>query len=213
MKKQNLILLSVLGLLPMTMAAQNWEIGASGGGSFYTSSDVVKGNSSVQASFSPGFTAGFILGQDMGRYWGGEIRYDFQRNDAKLDGNGGKATFGAQSHTIHYDFLLHFKPSGEKVRPYISFGAGVKQFRGTGPEVVSQPLSEFALLTLTTDTTPVAVVGFGVKVKAGKKSSVRVEMKDFISPVPSKVFAPNRGASVSGWIHNFVPTVGVTYVF
>lgn len=213
MKTLSVILVSVAGLLPAGAFAQKWEIGAVGGGSFYTKTDVERGNSSAQASFAPGFAAGFVLGQDMGRYWGGEIRYTFQRNDARLDGNGGKADFGAQAHLIHYDFLLHLSPSGSKTRPYISFGAGIKHYRGTGTESVTQPLSEFALLTKTTDTTPMAVLGFGVKIQVGEKSVVRVEVKDNISPVPTKLITPNRGASLSGWLHNFTPMVGISYSF
>lgn len=213
MKKLNLIPLLVAGLLPVSAMAQKWEVGAVGGGSFYTKTDVKKGDASVNASFAPGFVAGVVLGQDMGRYWGGEIRYTYLRNDAKLDGSGGKAEFGAQAHMIHYDFLLHLSPSGSKTRPYISFGAGIKHYRGTGAEAVTQQLSEFALLTRSTDTTPVAVVGFGVKIKVGEKSVVRVEVKDNISPAPSKIITPNRGASLSGWLHNFTPMVGVTYIF
>ena len=213
MKKLNIILVSVVGLLPVGASAQKWEVGAVGGGSFYTKTDVTRGSSSADATFSPGFIAGFVLGQDMGRYWGGEIRYSFERNDAKLEGNGGKAEFGAEAHLIHYDFLLHLSPSGSTVRPYISFGAGIKHYRGTGTESVVQPLSEFALLTRSTDTTPVAVLGFGVKFKVGAKSAMRVEIKDNLSPAPTKLITPNRGASISGWLHNFTPMVGVSYIF
>lgn len=213
MKTLSVFFVSMAALLPVSATAQKWEVGAVGGGSFYTKADANRGNASAQASFAPGFGAGFVLGQDMGRYWGGEIRYTFQRNDAKLDGSGGKAEFGAQAHLIHYDFLLHLSPSGSKMRPYISFGAGIKHYRGSGTESVTQPLSEFAILTKSTDTTPMAVLGFGVKFKVGEKSVVRVEVKDNISPVPTKIITPNRGASLSGWLHNFTPMVGVSYVF
>lgn len=213
MKTLSVFFVSMAALLPVSANAQKWEVGAVGGGSFYTKADVNRGNSSAQASFAPGFGAGFVLGQDMGRYWGGEIRYTFQRNDAKLDGSGGKAEFGAQAHLIHYDFLLHLSPSGSKMRPYISFGAGIKHYRGSGTESVTQPLSEFAILTKSTDTTPMAVLGFGIKFKVGEKSVVRVEVKDNISPVPTKIITPNRGASLSGWLHNFTPMVGVSYAF
>lgn len=211
--KSYAIIVSVLGLLPVTAAAQKWEVGAAGGGSFYTSNDVEKGNSSVKASFEPGFVASFFVSQEMGRHWGGDLRYDFARNNAKLDGAGGKATFGAQSHSIHYDFLLFFSPAGNKTRAFISFGAGIRQFRGTGNEGTTQALSEYALLTKSSDTTPMASVGVGVKFRVGKNSNVRIEVKDYITPQPTKVITPNRGASLSGWIHNFLPMVGVTYVF
>lgn len=215
MKKSNTVVVSalVLSVFATGAYAQKWEVGGFGGGSFSTSNDVTKGSSSVKASFTPGFSAGGFLNQEMGRRWGGEIRYTFQRSDAQLDGNGGKASFGAQAHAIHYEFHYHLSPSGEKTRAYISFGAGIKHFRGTGNEVVAQPLSEFALLTKTSDTTPVAVVGFGVKFRVGENSNLRVEIRDYLSPVPTKIFVPNRGASFDGWINNLVPTLGISYIF
>lgn len=211
----NAIRISVLcaSLLPLSLFAQSWEIGGVGGGSFYTNRDVTRGTATADAGFGPGYAGGFVLGQQMGRTWGGEIRYLFQSNEAQLKSGGAKAAFGAQSHTIHYDFLLHLSPAGSKVRPYISFGAGIKHYRGTGTAAVTQSLSEFALLTGSTDTTPVAVFGAGVKVKVGEKSSLRVEVKDFISPIPTKIITPNRGAELSGWVHNFVPMVGISYIF
>lgn len=206
-------IVSALGWIPSAAWAQKWEIGAVGGGSFYTSADVKRGNATAEAGFKPGFAAGFVLGQEMGRYWGGEIRYLFGRNDTELSGPGGKATFGAQSHAIHYDFLLHFSPAGQRVRPFVSFGAGVRQYRGTGSYGITQPSSEFALLTRANDVQPMPVFGVGVKVRVGKRVNFRAEFKDYLTPLPDKLIQPNAGASVSGWIHNFVPLVGISYVF
>lgn len=213
MKTKQAILVYALGLLPAALTAQHFEIGAVGGGSFYTTSDVKRANATADAGFAPGLAAGFVLGQEMGRYWGGEIRYTFLRQDAELKSGGTKARFGAQAHAIHYDFLLHLSPSGHRLRPYIAFGAGIKHYRGTGPEAVTQPLSAFAILTASSDTTPLASVGFGLKFRVGEKASVRVELKDYISPVPTKIITPNRGSDLSGWLHNFVPMAGVSYVF
>lgn len=203
----------VLALVSQMASAQKWEVGGVGGGSFYTSRDVTRTNSTSQASFAPGFAAGVQLGQEMGRLWGGEIRYTYLNNEAQLKGGGTTVRFGGQSHAVHYDFLLHFSPAGSKVRPYISFGAGIKHYRGTGSETVTQPLSEFALLTRSTDTTPLATFGVGVKFRVNEKASLRVEFKDYISPIPTKVITPNRGSDLSGWIHNFVPMIGIAYIF
>jgi hypothetical protein len=213
MKIPKLILIPVLASVSVVAFAQKWEVGAVGGGSFYTKTDVTLNDSSVDAKFAPSFAAGFILGQEIGRYLGGEIRYLYQRNDAQLSGKGSDIKFGAQSHTIHYDFLLHFSPPGNKTRPYIAFGAGIKQFRGTGDETLTQPLSNYALLTRSSDVTPVVSVGAGVKFRVSPKAQVRVEVRDFISPAPTKVITPNRGALLDGWLHNFVPMVGISYVF
>ncbi|MBI3207927.1 MAG: outer membrane beta-barrel protein [Candidatus Solibacter usitatus] len=213
MKSLKILLISLVVLAPISLRAQKWEIGAAGGGSFYTKTDVTKGSTSADATFSPGYAAGFILGQNMSRHFGGEIRYTYLQNDARLSGGGKTADFGARSHALHYDFLLHFSPSGSSTRPYISFGAGIKQFQGTGIEALTQPLSEFALLTKTSETTPLVSLGFGVKFRVSEKANLRVEVKDYLSPAPVKVISPNRGADISGWLHNFVPMLGITYTF
>jgi hypothetical protein len=41
---------------------------------------------------------------------------------------------------------------------------------------------------------------------------LRVEVHDFATPFPKKVITPNLGAKVSGWIHDIVPMVGLSYV-
>ncbi len=208
------VLIGACFLIPFAAQAQKWEVGGFGGGSFYTSQDVKRVNgTSANASFSPGFAAGFFVGQDLGRFFGGEIRYMFARNTAKLTREGAKASFGAQTHSLHYDFNVYFAPTGNRVRPYFSVGAGVRQFRGTGTETVTQALSDYALLTRTNDTTPLVTAGVGVKMRIGEKSSLRVEVKDFMTPVPKNVFTPNRGSEFGGWFHNFLPVVGVAYVF
>lgn len=213
MKTRYALVVSLLALLPNALVAQKWEIGGVGGGSFYTSTDVTRPNGKVEAKFAPGFAAGVLIGQDMGRYWGGDIRYTYQRNNAELSGAGGKASFGAESHSIHYDALLHFASAGKRTRPFISVGAGVKLYRGTGTEAVTQALSEYALLTKTTDLRPVVTFGAGVKVRVGAHSNLRLEVKDYFTPGPEKVIQPNRNADISGWIHNFVPMIAISYIF
>lgn len=213
MKTRYALIVSILALLPHVLVAQKWEVGGVGGGSFYTSSDVTRSTGKADAKFAPGFAAGVLIGQDMGRYWGGDIRYTYQRNNAELSGAGGKASFGAESHAIHYDALLHFASAGARTRPFLSVGAGVKFYRGTGTETITQALSEYALLTKTTDLRPVVTFGAGIKVRVGARSNLRIEVKDYFSPVPEKLIQPNRGAEVSGWIHNFVPMIAISYVF
>lgn len=214
MKAIGVFAAAALACVPYAAHAQRWEVGGVGGGSLYTSRDATLASGpAVKATFSSGYAAGVYVGQDMGRFWGGEIRYTFQRNNAELSGGGAKASFGAQAHSIHYDFVLHMKPTGNRVRPYFSFGAGVKQYRGTGIERVTQPLSDYVLLTRTNDMTALVTAGFGVKMKIGEKGVLRVEVRDYLTPIPKKIFAPNRGADLGGWFHSFLPMVGIGYVF
>ena len=41
----------------------------------------------------------------------------------------------------------------------------------------------------------------------------RVEVHDFLTPFPKQVIAPNQGAKVGGWLQDFVPMVGISYLF
>jgi len=33
-----------------------------------------------------------------------------------------------------------------------------------------------------------------------------------VSPFPTKVITPNVGAKSGGWLHDFVPMIGISYV-
>jgi hypothetical protein len=143
----------------------------------------------------------------------GELRYDLMRNDMALNGTGARATFGAESHAIHYDIHYHFAERGAKTRPYVLVGGGVKMFRGTGTERAFQPLSQIAVLTKTTEVAGLLTFGAGVKVQLSDRVLLRLEIRDNLTRFPKKVITPNRGSGGDGWIHNFLPTAGVSLLF
>src|SRR5260221_12395155 len=91
----------------------------------------------------------------------GELRYDYMKNDIRLEGNGGKATFTSDSHAVHYDIHLHLTDNSAALRPYVIVGGGVKMYRGTGEERAVQPLSQIAVLTKTNELAGVVTVGGG----------------------------------------------------
>jgi outer membrane protein W len=208
------MMLAGLAIVGTNAVAQKWEFGGGVGGGFYTSQTVKNERAgNATAKFEPGLAAGAWLSNNIGNRWGGEIRYDYQRSGMQLSGNGGSASFAAISNAIHYNFQYHFADREAKVRPFVSFGAGFKVYHGTGTEVAVQPLSRIALLTRTNDARPMAVFGGGVKAKLGERFGIRVAVYDFLTPFPSKAIAPNTGSSVGGWIHDFVPMFGISYLF
>jgi len=200
-------------LLAVPVYAQRYEFGLFGGGSFSSKSKVERSGGSADAGFKTGFGAGLSLGQNMYDKVGGEFRYTYLRNDLELSSGGQKATFGGEAHTAHYDFLLHTAKFGAKVRPYVAFGGGIKYFRGTGQENAVQPLSSFALLTKTSEVKPLVSFGGGIKFAISRRVQFRVDVHDFYTAVPTKLIAPATGASLSGWIHNIVPTAGFVFTF
>jgi hypothetical protein len=38
-------------------------------------------------------------------------------------------------------------------------------------------------------------------------------MRDYFSRFPTKVIAPAPGAHLAGWLNDFVPMAGITFVF
>ncbi|MDZ4802766.1 MAG: outer membrane beta-barrel protein [Bryobacteraceae bacterium] len=200
-------------LLTIPAYAQKYEFGLHGGGSFSTKSKVERSGGSADAGFATGFGVGITLGHNMYNKLGGEVRYTYLRNDLELSSGGQKVMFGAEAHAIHYDFLVHSAGVDAKVRPYVAFGAGIKSVRGNGTENAVQPLANYALLTKTAEYRPLVSFGGGVKFAISRRTMFRIDVHDFFAGVPKSVIAPASGASLSGWIHNIVPTAGISFTF
>jgi hypothetical protein len=203
-------LCSVAALLPAAMA-QKWEVGVGAGGGFYSSQDVTLGSTSASAKLKTNMAASAWVGQNLNDRWGGELRYSYQPGDLQLKQNSNEASFGAETHTINYNFLWHARTSEASIRPFLSGGAGIKFYRGTGTETVTQNLSQYALLTKANDLTALVSVGGGVKVKLATHAWLRLDVHDYMSPFPKQVITPNAGASVGGWLHDIVPMVAVSF--
>lgn len=208
-----------VALLALPAYAQRYEFGVHGGLSSYTTVDVEGGratsvaSSTAEAGFKNGVAAGVTIGHNMYQRLGGEVRYTYLRNDLKLTSGGQEVTFGGEAHALHYDLLVHFTDFRSRVRPYVAFGGGMKYYRGTGTEAAFQPLTNFAILTRTNEIRPMISAGGGVKIAITDNVSFRVDVHDFLTQVPKKVIAPGPGASIGGWLHNLVPTAGISFSF
>ncbi|MCU1340086.1 MAG: hypothetical protein JWO19_5667 [Bryobacterales bacterium] len=190
-------------------SAQEWEIGVLGGYGYAPHLTVNRGNASANTGIRHGAVVGVFAGEDMYNYWSGEIRYQYRFSNLKLSsGNIEAPSFDAHTHIITADFLGHFRPRGSRVRPFIGFGGGAKIMVGTGIESAAQPLGNFAALTATHEVLPVADIGAGIKMDIRKYLRFRVEMRDYISPAPSKVIAPAPGASLGGVLNDIQGMVG-----
>jgi len=196
--------------VPAAMA-QSWEMGAGAGGGFYTSQDVTLGANSAEAKVKTGAAVSVWLTNNTSGHWGGELRYSYQMGDLQLKRNSTEASFGAESHSINYNFLYYTRSTESAIRPFFSAGAGVKMYRGTGTESPIQPLSQYALLSKVNDLKPVVSLGVGVKVKLSQHMQVRFDVHDYLTPFPEQAIAPNFGATAGGWFNDIVPMVGLAY--
>ena len=201
-----------MAIVPSAMA-QKWEFGGGVGGSFYLSRDISNGSAAASAKIDTNVASGVWLGQNLSNKWGGEIRYDYQRGDMQLSNGAVSTSFGGESHALHYDILWHVTPRDSKVRPFLAVGGGFKDYRGTGAEVQSQPLSQFALLTKGNQLEALLSLGAGVKLQLAQHFQVRLEVHDYITPFPKEIIQPNTGSHVGGVLQNIVPMLAIAYTF
>jgi hypothetical protein len=213
MKRPFLSLAAVVALSAPLALAENYEFTLLGGGSFTNKKTITGPAGTADAGFKSGFAGGVAFGNNMYKLVGGEVRYTYQKHDMKLDSSSTHFTFGAESHSVHYDLLVHATPRGSHVRPYLAAGGGVKFFRGTGKETATQPLQNIAVLTHTHQVEGLISVGGGVKFEISQSAMIRIDVHDYISPVPQDLLAPVPPGKISGWLHNFVPVVGVAFTF
>lgn len=207
------IVLTFVFSLPAVLPAQRWEVGGSGGYSFYHDAKVTQGSVAGTTGLGSGAVFGAVIGNDTYRHFGGEIRYTFIQDDLRVASGASKATAKAQSHALHYDVLIHGTARESRVRPFLAAGAGVKYFRGVGIEPAYQPLSSLVVLTHTSQPTPLISVGGGLKISASKHALLRFDVRDYVSPVPDKLLAAPPASTIGGWIHDFVAQFGVSAAF
>jgi len=194
--------------------AQRWEMGIGAGAGFYTSQTLNSaGGASASAGLAPAAAITAHIGQDMYRRIGGEVRYTWQMSQLKLSSGGQNVRFGAQSHAVEYDAMIHFGGVEANVRPYVMLGGGMKLFQGTGAEQIVQPLNQFAYLTQTSEWKPMLSAGAGVKYRVGRKTLFRIEARDQMTPFPGKLIAPSNGSTPGGWLHDFLILAGLSYSF
>lgn len=203
---------AALALAPAANA-QKWEFGGGVGGSFYPSNTVTNGSATASVDVQTTIAGSVWLANSISDHWGGEVRLDYSRGDLQLSSGGTQATFSSEAYAIHYDFQYHFTPPSSRVRPFVAAGAGIKYYRGIGKQVEFQPLSQFALLTQTTELKPMLSVGGGVKFKITDHVGLRLEVHDYLTTIPQNIIAPNVGSKISGWMQNIVPMAGISYLF
>jgi len=196
-----------------SVLAQKWEIGAGVGGDFYTSQTVSNPVGNANASLAKGVALSAWLGNNTGHVLGGELRYDYEKADLKLSGNGASANFGAHTQAFHYDFLFHLAPPESPVRPFVAAGGGVKVYTGSGTESEVQPLSNIGFLTKTSEVKGLISVGAGLKWTVGHNTLLRLEVHDYLTPFPKNVIAPADGSKVGGWLQDFVVMAGLSFGF
>jgi hypothetical protein len=206
-------LLGFLAVFGVTAHAQEWELGGAGGYGFYRNQDVTSGNVTGKAGFNKGFAFSAVGGHNAFRYLSGEMRYVYRDSDLRVTSGGQKVDFSGDAQIVHYDALIHPPAEDWRIQPFFAFGGGIKVFRGTGQETEFQPLDQLAVLTKTDELKPLLSLGGGLKFRLGDHAVLRFDVRDYITPFPGNVVLPAPGAKLRGWLHDFVPMLGISAVF
>ena len=207
-----------LGLLVLTCTlvagglAEGY-IGAAAGYAAAKGHTVTAPAGSASTGFKSGAVLGAFAGHELYEYVSGEMRYLYRFSDMKLSSGGTDFSFGGHSHAVHYDLLMFTRDRQAPVRPFAAVGGGVRYYRGTGVEHAVQPLSDFAILTKTSEVEGLLTAGGGVQVKLAPKAFLRLEFRDYITPVPKQVITPVPGAKLGGWVHDFTFLGGIGFRF
>jgi hypothetical protein len=193
--------------------AQQWELGGTGGYGWYLNPSIDNPTGSAQAGFPPKGAIGAVFGNNMYEYVGGEVRYLFQFGGPQLQSGGIRANMSGYTNLVVYDVLIHTKPRDNRFRPFVAGGAGIKVFTGTGVRFRDQPLSDFARLTPTDQVEPTISAGGGFKYRLSHHAQIRIDFRTYFSPLPSRVFQTTAFSPIHGWVYEFVPMAGLSYVF
>jgi hypothetical protein len=203
---------------PLVLAAypclgQTWSVGGAAGFGSYHDATITNGTGSASAGFGPRIAVGGVLSENVGEYFGGELRYTFRDGDSVLRSGGQEVNMDAAAHALHYDFLAYATPRHSRFRPYAAAGGGIKRYTATGTQYISQPLSNFAVLTHTDEVKALISFGGGVKVRLSEHWQIRADFRDYVTPFPENLFALAPGSKIHGWLHDFVPLAGLDWTF
>ena len=117
------------------------------------------------------------------------------------------------TNSITYDFLFHMTPRESAVRPFVAAGAGIKVYTGSRRDM-TQPLAGLAVLRPVTQVEPDISVGGGLKYLLPRHIQLRVDFRLLMTPLPNEVIRPTGTSTrIHGWVYDFVPLVGISYVF
>jgi len=218
--RAKLLFLTSLLFLPFACRAQlvdifkrEFEIGGTGGIGIHRYASVTGPAGTASIGFGTQAAGGALIGENLYRYIGGEFRYTYRAGDLTVKSGGQEASLDGHAHAMHYDFLFHATNREARIRPFAAVGSGIKLYEGTGRETVTQPFSRSVLLTKTDQWEPLVSFGGGVKFMVSNNVQFRVDFRDYLTPTPDKLFVPAGRGEVKGWLHDFVPLFGISYVF
>jgi hypothetical protein len=157
---------------------------------------------------------GVTLTENINNHIRGEIHSLLHWGGPQLRFDGTQTNLNGHTNAVTYDFLFYMVPHESAIRPFVSGSAGIKVHPGNGQQFLdtSEPLANFALLRPITQVEPAISVGVGVKFTFANHAQVRIELRTYMTPLQDLVFRPTGLSKIRGWLYDFVPLGGISYV-
>ena len=199
--------------IAMTTAAfaEDWQFGATGGYGLFNNVNATGTAGTATAGSHPASWRAYFWAQTLHHSFTGEIHYEYMQSDLRLSSGGQKAQFSGYSNAIHYDVGWHTGGDESPVQFFVLLGGGIKEFAGTGAEEAYQPLSQFGYFTKTQQIKAMGTGGAGVTFALKSHLTLRVEVRDFITPFPTGVLTPAPGMKFGSLLNDVVPMVSIVY--
>jgi hypothetical protein len=202
--------LMLFGVLTLA-TAQDWEAGGAAGFGFYRSVAISGLTSSGSAGFGPRFVLGAVAGKSFAEHLAIEGRYIYQDGDLQIRGRGTEANLDGDSSALLGELVCSLLRRHAWLRPYFAAGGGVKVYRGTQNAAADEPLMDLALLHHATQAVALVSYGGGVKWHFAEHWWARLDLRDYVTPFPTRVISAAPGVHLNGRLHDFVPTLGLSW--
>jgi len=198
---------------PCCSIAQDTEIGGAAGFGAYHDATITNPEGSARAGFGPRFALSGVVGHNLGEHLGVEARYTYQDGDLELRSQGLEANLDGDAQAVLGEVLLYANRKESRLRLFGAAGFGVKIYQGSQLITGPRPLSDFASLQQASQARALLTVGGGIKYAISRRWLLRLDLRDYITPFPTGVITPAPGASLHGWLHDIVPTLGISRTF
>jgi len=199
----------LLALAAACCSAADWEAtGAVGFGLYHPLGYTVPAGQ-ADAGIGPRYALDAEVGRRLSDRFAVRVAYTFQDGDFELHATGRKTAFDANAHAIHGDLVFYPLRRSSALRPYLAAGAGAKFYNGI-EKPAPRPLEEFGSFRDGIDARGLVTFGGGIEWAIASHWAVRLDLRDYATPFPTSVIVPAPGNNLSGWLHDFVSTVGIT---
>jgi len=193
--------------------AQPYEAGADIGYGLYRGGSIYSSAGTAQAGIRNRFAAGIILGYEFSDYVSAEFNYLYHDGHPYLQARGVKTDIQGNSDALTCQLLFHFKKRDRRWRPFVTGGAGGKEYVIAGPAPYPQPIPQIASLTTNDVWKVVFDAGGGVALRLIPHMLLRAEFLDYLTTFPRQEIVPAPHNTARGIFEQFTPLFGVSYTF